>query len=195
VTASRFVSTALTALAGVALSPSVAEAHLVTTGLGPVYDGVTHVLMSLDDLVPIVAVAMLAGLNGPAAGRWTLAGLTAAWVAGGLAGFAAGAPASSPAVCGSFIVIGLLAALDRRLSPATTALLAAAVGGLHGWLNGVDAVGIAGIAVATFSIVTIVSATVVSLASGWRRVALRVAGSWVAAVGILMLGWHLRSIA
>lgn len=193
---------AVTSLAVLALAPDVAEAHLVTTGLGPVYDGVTHVLMSLDDLVPIVAIAILAGLNGPASGRWTLTALTIAWVAGGLAGFAAGAPPSSPVTCGSFILIGLLAAIDVRLSPAVTALLATAVGGLHGWLNGaslasagLDVTGIAGIAAATFMIVTLVAASVVSLASGWRRVALRVAGSWIAAVGLLMLGWYLRPVA
>jgi len=33
-----------------------AEAHLVTTGLGPIYDGISHVLMSPDDLVPILAM-------------------------------------------------------------------------------------------------------------------------------------------
>jgi hypothetical protein len=27
----------------------------------------------------------------------------------------------------------------------------------------------------------------------WGRIALRVAGSWIAAVGLLLLGWSLRS--
>ena len=51
--------------AAAVLWPSPAEAHLVTTGLGPVYDGISHVLMSPDDLVPILAMALLFGLNGP----------------------------------------------------------------------------------------------------------------------------------
>ena len=35
-------------------------------------------------------------------------------------------------------------------------------------------------------------AAVVSLQAGWARIAVRVAGSWVAAVGILMFGWMLQ---
>jgi len=50
--------------------PAPAHAHLVTTGLGPLYDGITHLFMSPDDLVPVLALALLAGLNGAAAGRW-----------------------------------------------------------------------------------------------------------------------------
>ena len=38
----------------------------------------------------------------------------------------------------------------------------------------------------------LVSAAVVSLRAGWARIAVRVAGSWVAAVGILMFGWMLQ---
>ena len=81
----RVAMVAIGTLAG-ALLPRSASAHLVTTGLGPVYDGITHVLMSPDDLVPIIALALLAGLNGPAAGRSALFGLTGAWLVGGIFG-------------------------------------------------------------------------------------------------------------
>ena len=74
---------------GCALLPTAADAHLVTTGLGPVYDGVSHVLVSPDDLVPIFAMALVAGLNGPLASRRTLFVLTGSWLVGGVAGFLA----------------------------------------------------------------------------------------------------------
>ena len=45
----------LALLAACAVS-SPAEAHLVTTGLGPVYDGIAHVLLTPEDLVPVVAL-------------------------------------------------------------------------------------------------------------------------------------------
>jgi len=35
---------------------------------------------------------------------------------------------------------------------------------------------------------------VVSLRKPWTLVTVRVAGSWIAAVGLLMLGWELRSV-
>ena len=156
--------------------------------------------MSPDDLVPIVALAALAGLNGAAAGRRTLFVLTGAWLAGGVAGFYAGHPVvPGPAAVASFLVIGGLTAVDRRLSPGVVTLLAAAVGLLHGWLNGAgiaeaerEVMGLVGIAGVTFVLVALVAAFVGSLRAEWTRVAIRVAGSWVAAIGLLMLGWTFR---
>jgi hydrogenase/urease accessory protein HupE len=182
------------------LWPSLAEAHLVTTGLGPLYDGISHVLLSPDDLLPILAMALLAGLNGPVAGRRTLFALTAACLVGGLAGFWYGQTLLPGTVtCASFLVLGGLTAADRRLSPHLVAGLAAALGLLHGWLNGAgiaeaqrEVLGLAGIGSAVFVLVAIVSALVISLRTGWMRIAVRVAGSWVAATGLLMLGWGLR---
>jgi urease accessory protein len=43
-------------------------------------------------------------------------------------------------------------------------------------------------------IVAMGSAFVVSLRVPWTRIAVRVAGSWVAAIGLLMLGWGLRGV-
>src|SRR5687768_17227229 len=63
-----------------------ANAHLVNTGLGPFYDGVSHVLLSPEDLIPVIAMALLAGLNGPIAGRHTLFALTGSWLVAGVAG-------------------------------------------------------------------------------------------------------------
>ena len=183
-----------------ALLPSDAEAHLVTTGLGPVYDGVSHVLMSPEDLVPILALALLAGLNGPVAGRRSLFALTGAWLVGGIAGFLVAQPlVPAVATTASFLVLGVLTAADLRLSPALTTVLAAVVGLLHGWLNGAgiagsqrEASGLVGIAIVVFVLVALVSAFVMSRRAAWTRIAFRVAGSWVAAIGLLLLGWTLR---
>ena len=184
----------------IALVPATAEAHLVTTGLGPVYDGVSHVLMSPDDLIPILAMAMLAGLNGRAAGRRALFGVTGAWLVGGLAGFAVGYPIASVLTTLSFLVLGVLTSMDLRMSPRAVFTLAVSLGAMHGWLNGAgiaaaqrDVTGLIGIAAVTFVILALVAAAVVSLRFAWMRIAVRVAGSWVAAIGLLMLGWSLRA--
>jgi hydrogenase/urease accessory protein HupE len=186
--------------AGLLLWPAHAEAHLVTTGLGPVYDGISHVLTSPDDLVPVLAMSLLAGLNGATAGRRTLFTLTLAWLVGGFVGFAFGRPVLPyGVVAGSFLTLGVLTAVDRRLSPAVVGTVAAALGSLHGWLNGAgiaesqrEALGLVGIAAAIFVIVALTAAFVSRLRAGWARIAVRVAGSWVAAIGLLMLGWSLR---
>jgi urease accessory protein len=186
---------------GCALLPTAADTHLVTTGLGPVYDGVSHVLVSPDDLVPIFAMALVTGLNGPVASRRTLFVLTGSWLVGGVAGFLADSIViSGAATTASFLVLGVLAATDRRLSPTVVTALAIAVGLLHGWLNGGaiaeaqrEALGLLGIGGMTFVLVALVSAVVVSVQAVWARIAIRVAGSWIAAIGLLMLGWSLRA--
>ena len=197
---SRFVPIVVCSALVCVLLPTAAEAHLVTTGLGPIYDGISHVALSPDDLVPALIMALLAGLNGATAGRRVLFALTAAWLLGGIAGFLVGqrvVPAAAPTA--SFLVLGALTAADRRLSPATVSTFAVVVGLLHGWLNGVgivdarrDALALAGIASAIFVLVAIAAAFAVSLRAAWVRVAVRVIGSWVAAIGLLMLGWALR---
>ena len=44
-----------------------------------------------------------------------------------------------------------------------------------------------------FIIAAIVAAFIVSLKQPWTRIVVRVAGSWVAASGMLMFGWLFRS--
>jgi hypothetical protein len=63
-----------------------AEAHLVTTGLGPVYDGMAHLALSPADLAVVMVLTLLAAMRGPRQGRWLLALLPVAWLAGGLTG-------------------------------------------------------------------------------------------------------------
>lgn len=182
------------------LWPGAADAHLMTTGLGPVYDGISHLFLTFDDLLPVVAMALLAGLNGPATGRRALFILPGAWLVGGLAGFLTGvAPLPAGVTSLSLLLLGILTAADRKLAPAVVTALAVALGMVHGWLNGAaialagrEATGLAGIAGAVFLIVALLSALVVWLRQPWTRIAVRVAGSWIAAIGLLLLGWTLR---
>jgi urease accessory protein len=183
------------------LWPPLAAAHLVTTGLGPLYDGISHFFLSLDDVLPVLALALLGGLNGPVGGRRVLFVLPFAWLAGGLAGFWAGGPdLAGPVAACSAILLGALAAADLRLPGAALTALPLLLGALHGWMNGVGVattsrggLALIGIAASTFVTVALVAGGVVALRTAWTRVAARVAGSWIAAVGLLLLGWYLRS--
>jgi hydrogenase/urease accessory protein HupE len=185
---------------GVFLWPARAEAHLVTTGLGPVYDGISHLVLSPDDLLPVLAMGLLAGLNGAASSRLALFALPGAWLAGGIAGVAIGGASLPSAVTSiSFLVVGGLTAADRRLTPVVVSGLAIGLGLVHGWQNGAglaeaqrEALGLLGITGAIFTLVALVAAFVVSLRLPWTRIVVRVAGSWIVAIGLLMLGWALR---
>lgn len=187
--------------AALLLVPAAAHAHLTDTGLGPIYDGIAHLLVSFDDLLPVLALALLAGLNGAAAGRRVLFVLPLAWLCGGLAAtvFAVAAPPTGVTAV-SLLALGALTAASARLSPAMVTVLAVLLGGAHGWFNGAalavagrDATGLVGIAGTIFVVAALASSLVVSLRAPWTRIAVRVAGSWVAAVGLLMLGWALRA--
>jgi hypothetical protein len=77
--------------------------------------------------------------------------------------------------------------------------LAGLFGTVHGLLNGValaalgaGATSLLGIVVTVFVLSLLLGARVVVLPAGWGRIVVRVAGSWVAAVGMLMLGWLVR---
>jgi len=184
---------------GPALWPSGAEAHLVTTGLGPVYDGLLHFALTPEDLVPALALALLAGLRGAAHGRRALFVLPAAWLLGGLLGLAVHGGMRPALTSISFVLLGGFVAVDARLPLVATGALAALLGLFHGYLNGtamaqpgLGALALLGIIVAVFTVVTVAASFVAPLRAAWARVVVRVAGSWIAAIGLLLLGWGLR---
>ena len=49
-----------------------------------------------------------------------------------------------------------------------------------------------GVALAVFVVVALFSSFVIPLRRQWTLIVVRIAGSWIAANGLLMLGWALR---
>jgi urease accessory protein len=181
------------------LCPLPVEAHLNSTGLGPVYDGLAHFLLSPEDLVAVLALALFTGLRGAAFGRRALFVLPGAWLLGGFIGMAAPTNRGTALTAVSFLLLGGLLAADARLSMRTVTTLAALVGLFHGYLNGagmgrpgVGAVALLGLVFAVFVLVALAAALVVQLRWPWTRIAVRVVGSWIAASGLLMVGWAVR---
>ncbi len=186
----------------VALGCGPAEAHLDATGMGPIYDGLMHFLSSPEDLVPVLALALLAGLRGAPYGRLTMFTLPAAWLLGSLFGLSV-AIASAGMLAASlwFLMLGGLVLADAKLSPHSITALSALLGLVHGYFNGtglgVSTQSVAaalGLAAAVFVLVVLVAALVVQLRAQWARIAVRIVGSWIAASGLLMLGWFVRGI-
>jgi len=181
----------------IAMGTTPAEAHLNSTGMGPIYDGMMHFLMSPEDIIPVLALALLAGLRGPSHGRRTLLVLPVAWFIGGLFGSMATASTGSAVLsAASFLLFGSLLAADAKLPLPATTVLAALLGLYHGFRNGIGmgplsltSVALLGLVFAVFVLVALSAAFVVQMRAQWARTAVRVAGSWVAACGLLMLGW------
>jgi urease accessory protein len=181
------------------LFPAHVEAHLNSTGLGPVYDGLLHFVLSPEDILPVLALALFAGQRGADFGRRVMFVLPAAWFVAGLIGLAAQVPGNSALTCVSFLLLGGLLAADAKLSLRAVTALAALVGLFHGYLNGAGmghptngGLALLGLIFAVFVVVSVAAAFVVPLRRQWEHIAVRVVGSWIAASGILMLGWVAR---
>jgi hypothetical protein len=191
--------------------PARADAHLVTTGLGPVYDGIGHWSSTPEDIIPALALAILAGLRGAPAGRKVMFVLPLAWLAGGVIGMLIpnspelSRPVLSGIISATFLAPGLLALSDLAIPPLAVAGLAAVVGLIHGFFDAgglrgegaTTSVGLLqfiGMAAVLFVVSTLLAAWVTSFRQPWTRVAARVAGSWIAAAGLLLLGWSLRGV-
>ena len=187
-------------LALLAGAPMPAHAHLVNSGLGPFYNGALHLLLSPGDLLAVLAVGLLAGQNGKASARWAAIALPLAWGAAALAGLALGTSAGLGWMeVALLIMLGILVAVGVELHASVLTPLAALTGLVHGLDNaGAFAasdsalVAVAGIAAAVLILTLFTAALAVSLQAAWTRIALRVGGSWIAAVGMLMLGWLLH---
>ena len=178
---------------------SQAHAHLVETGLGPVYDGIAHFALTPEDLIPVLALAVLAGLRGTDHARRVIFALPLAWLLAGLFGAAARISLPDTLSWVPLLVLGGLVAADFRLPAAATTAIAAAAGLFLGLANGyamaqagLGVRGVVGIVGAVFVVTTLGTACAAAWQSGWLRIAWRVAGSWIAASGLLLLGWSLR---
>lgn len=173
----------------------------MSTGMGPIYDGLMHFLTSPEDLLPVLGLSLLAGLRGAAHGRRAMFVVPAAWLSGCLLGSSAATTAGSPFVSALWLLLlGGLVAADAGLSLRATTVIAALVGLFHGYLNGTglalsvaSIVAVLALVSAVFVLITLSAAFVVWLRAHWARIAVRVVGSWIAASGLLMLGWALHA--
>jgi hydrogenase/urease accessory protein HupE len=180
----------------------LAHAHLMNTGFGPFHDGLTNLFVTPEDLLPVIALSLLAGLRGPRFGRVILFILPVAWLVGSAAGLlfvpARALPLAETTVT---IALGGLLAADSPLPLAAVAGLAILLGLFHGILNGSELpkasssgqISAAGVAAALFVVVSLLAGQAASVRLPWARIAVRVAGSWIVAIGLLMLGWAIRT--
>jgi urease accessory protein len=181
----------------VAMVASPANAHLVETGFGEFYDGIAHVAVTPSDLLVVVALALLAGQRGSTAARYAVFALPIAWFVGGFIGARWPALAAMPLLTTlSFGLVGGLVALNVKMRALGVAALAIGAGVLHGLVNGAtmapagaSSLALGGVVSAIFFVTTILSAEVTALPKGWPQIVVRVAGSWIAAAGLLMVGW------
>ena len=182
--------------------PATAAAHDLSAQYGPFLGPAAHVLTEADHIAALLGVGLLAGRH---THRTRVALLVAVVIAfllamaaplvfRGLSGFESIEGIVSPA---SLLVAGVLVALGRKLSVSIAMLVAIAVGIVHGVANGLAIEGGGGLAVlggvsAAALIIAIGTATAAILDGPRGRIVVQVLGSWVAAMGLMLLGLALR---
>lgn len=176
-----------------------AHAHLVSTRFGELYSGLLHPMLALEHVVPWLALGLLGALAGRTTSRWAVLTFPLSVLAGVL--LAAAAPAASltdMANLGSFVLLGGLVAANVSLSPTLFVPLVILLGLSHGYgnsaeeLSGKDLLLYAiGVALAAYLTVTLVTAGAFALARErrWGNIAVRAAGSWVLAIGLVFGGF------
>lgn len=186
------------------LVPPTAFGHDLGGHYGAFLDAAIHPLTELDHVLAFFALGLFAGQQGaPAAWR-----SLAAFVAGLLFGIILSAvlPASTGALrflgvfnLASLFVLGSLVAAALRPPVWLVGFLAVLFGASHGLENGIDlaealsVLSVLGVLAAGLVAAAPVAALVVSLCAGWQRVAVRVAGSWIAAIGLIALGLRFKT--
>lgn len=194
----RFLSTFIILFALLFISQN-ANAHLVTTGAGPFYDGTAHFFLTFEEILPVVALSLFAGLRGTRFGRWVIVFLPICWIVGGIIALQFHNIASPPAILTvlAMLLPGALLASDWKLPIKIVIAITACFGLLLGFLNGIampqgSILEMIGSATAAFLVAVLSAALAVALNHGWTRIAIRVAGSWLTALGLLALGWSLK---
>jgi urease accessory protein len=185
---------ALVALAAFAW-PGAAWAHSLSPRFGDFYGGLLHPATALEQALPLVALGLLAGQNGPRPARWLLLVVPVAFAVGtSLGGMLPPPPYLWVINAGSFLLLGLLLAFDGALPLALLLGLGAGLGLSHGLANGSGIAGgtdpwlfVLGGTLTALAAILLPSALVVSLEAAWQRIAVRIAGSWIAAVGAMIL--------
>lgn len=181
------------------LVPVPAEAHLATTRFGDFYGGALHVATAPEHVLALLALGLLSGLQQPRDARWMLAAAPFGLLAGALIAVAAPLDVLASALDMAVLLsLGLLVTFAWRLRAAVLAGAGLLVGLLHGYQNGLE-IGegtvmplfVLGVAASGLIAVALIAAGAVTLQqrTSWGRIALRAGGSWIAAIGVMILGF------
>lgn len=194
---------AIVALALLLSFPETASAHLVSTRFGELYSGLIHPLTALQHLVPWLGLGLLGGLLGSRRSKWVLLTFPLSVGIGVLlAGVLPAAAAIDYVNLFSFVVLGLLVALAARLNRPTFIGLAVIVGLSHGFANGTSDLSggplllyACGVLLAAYLLIAIATAAaqLISQQPAWGKIAIRAAGSWIVAIGLVFSAYSLTA--
>lgn len=186
--------------------PDCAWAHSVSTRFGELYSGILHPLTTLRHLIPWLGLGLLGGMLNARTSRWVLVAFPAAVGVGTLLA------AVLPELffvdyfnLSSFVIIGIAVALAITLNAPVFIGFATLIGVSHGYANGNPEISgggaqilyVLGVTAAAYLVVAVTTglANALSNRASWGGVAVRAAGSWIVAVGLVFGGFTLLQAA
>lgn len=175
-------------------------AHLAPTGLGPWGDGMAQLVLQPSQLLLVLGLVLLAAQGGAACCDRLPLLLPGAWLLGSLVGLSLGSELLQALACTALLTaIGLLTALGVRLGPRAFLLVGAGTVIPVALVAGSAMAGHQGALAALLGQVVAIAVLVAVLLQPlsppqprWLAIGLRVAGSWIAAAGLMMLAWLAR---
>jgi urease accessory protein len=185
-----------------------ADAHIVAAHLGDFYAGALHPLTDLQDILLWTVMGVLAGSIGTAQRRWLVLVVPVGLLAGLIVGLSFGiGPVATVANSGMMIVLGLLVAAGMQLHAVPLCAMAFGLAVMRGVVNAGGVVPetnrllfAAGLAAVGYAAITLTMAVTVAFrrsdtepSTSWRAIAIRVCGSWIAAIGLMIGGLALAS--
>ena len=185
-----------------------AQAHIVASRLGDFYAGALHPLTDLQDVILWTAMGVLAGSLGAARGRWLVLVFPLGLLAGLILGRVFGALSAGPATnAGTILELGLLLAAAARIPTGLLCVIAFGLAVMRGAANTGDLgpetdrlLFAAGLACAGYAAITLIMALTLTFrrtdagpSLEWRGIAIRAFGGWIAAIGLMMVGFAFAS--
>lgn len=195
----------LVLLVGLCCVPSLASAHLVSTRFGELYSGILHPLITLAHAVPWLGLGLLAGAQQALVARWVSAAFPlAVGLGAAVGGFLPESELVTYLNLASFLVLGLLVVFAVKLNRPLLLGVSALTGLSHGYANGTPGLTaggavlyVLGVAIAAYAVVTLMAGLAQWLRNraSWGHTAVRAAGSWIVAVGLIFGGFSLMTLS
>lgn len=192
-----------TALLGVVACPSLATAHSPIEGLGTFYSHLLHPVTVLSHALLLTAVSLMLGQQGRSTARAAICALGVTFVAGVAIATAGGLNVVREQILIiAALMTGGVVCLDRRVPMAFPVSVAAGTGLAIGLDSAVGTTGVrdtalavAGVAVGVLYFAVVLAGLTVEVEKHWQRVAIRIGGSWIFAVSVMVLALSLSGPA
>lgn len=183
--------------------PMRAGAHSPIEGLGTFYSHFLHPATVLPHALLLVAVSLMLGQQGRSIAQVALGALGAAFATGLATATAGGLDiVSEHVLVFSSLVIGGLVCLDLRMPIAIPVLVATGTGLAIGLdsaisINGLrdTVLAVAGLAVGVFYLAIVIVGLTVAAEKHWQRLAIRIGGSWIFAISVMVIALSMASLA